>query len=90
MLLREARSRPQIALKKYRELVMNDTKNTYSASSRGYTASQLQIPQVSEEEVAVYSCIAHSCDEGDSDLNWQVSFNLVTLSLLLYSLHYSF
>lgn len=53
--------RPQIAWKKDGELVMNDTKNTvttYSASSRGYTASQLQIQQVSKDDVAVYSCIA--------------------------------
>ena len=53
--------RPQIAWKKGGELVMNDTKNTvttYSTPSRGYTASQLQIRQVSREDVAVYSCIA--------------------------------
>lgn len=53
--------RPQIAWKKDGELVTNGTKNTvttYSASSRGSTASQLQIRQVSKEDVAVYSCIA--------------------------------
>lgn len=53
--------RPQIAWKKDGELVTNGTKNTvttYLASSRGYTASQLQIRQVTKEDVAVYSCIA--------------------------------
>jgi len=52
---------PQIAWKKDGELVTNSTKitvTTSSASSRGYTASQLQIRQVSKEDVAVYSCIA--------------------------------
>ena len=53
--------RPQIAWKKEGELVMNGIKHTvttYAASSRGYTASQLQIRQVTKEDVAVYSCVA--------------------------------
>ena len=52
---------PQIAWKKGGELVMNSIKHTvtiYPISSRRYTASQLQIRQVSKEDVAVYSCIA--------------------------------
>ena len=52
---------PQIAWKKDGELVMNGTKitvTTSSPSSGGYTASQLQIRQVSKQDVAVYSCIA--------------------------------
>jgi len=52
---------PQIAWKKDGELVTNSTKitvTTSSASSRGYNASQLQIRQVSKQDVAVYSCIA--------------------------------
>lgn len=76
--------RPQIAWKKDGELVMNGSKHTvttYSASRKGYTASQLQIRQVSKEDVAVYSCIAWN---RGSIRVWQARMLLTGKFLFIY------
>lgn len=78
--------RPQIAWKKEGELVMNGIKHTvttYSTSSRGYTASQLQIRQVTKEDVAVYSCVAWN---RGSIRVWQATVLVTGKSYFIYFL----
>ena len=52
--------RPQLAWKKEGELLTNSSKYsiTTDATAKTFISSQLQIRQVTREDIAVYSCIS--------------------------------